>query len=98
MLCIVYTCLCFILCCFFCFLFVFFFFFFFSSRRRHTRSLCDWSSDVCSSDLCAASPSVSSQAACCQSGPMAASRIRWSSRSEERRVGKECRSRWSPYH
>src|SRR5947207_2435932 len=25
--------------------------FFFSSRRRHTRSLCDWSSDVCSSDL-----------------------------------------------
>src|SRR5260221_5496064 len=27
------------------------FFFFFSSRRRHTRSLCDWSSDVCSSDL-----------------------------------------------
>src|SRR5260221_4725735 len=28
-------------------------FFFFSSRRRHTRSLCDWSSDVCSSDLLA---------------------------------------------
>src|SRR5260221_455738 len=27
------------------------FLFFFSSRRRHTRSLCDWSSDVCSSDL-----------------------------------------------
>src|SRR5476649_1145011 len=26
-------------------------FFFFSSRRRHTSSLCDWSSDVCSSDL-----------------------------------------------
>ena len=23
---------------------------------------------------------------------------RWSTRSEERRVGKECRSRWSPYH
>src|SRR5438034_7901095 len=42
--------------CFFFFLFVFcyfcfVFFFFFSSRRRHTRSLCDWSSDVCSSDL-----------------------------------------------
>src|SRR5438045_7587705 len=32
-------CLCFIL------------FFFFSSRRRHTRCLSDWSSDVCSSDL-----------------------------------------------
>src|SRR6267143_5484890 len=28
-----------------------FFFFFFSSRRRHTRWNCDWSSDVCSSDL-----------------------------------------------
>src|SRR6266571_5844245 len=27
------------------------FFFFFSSRRRHTRLTCDWSSDVCSSDL-----------------------------------------------
>src|SRR3954462_2095546 len=26
-------------------------FFFFSSRRRHTRLSCDWSSDVCSSDL-----------------------------------------------
>src|SRR5438132_138811 len=48
--------------CYFLFLFLFFFlffllyfyiffFFFFSSRRRHTRSLCDWSSDVCSSDL-----------------------------------------------
>src|SRR2546430_1863701 len=33
-------------CCYFCF-----FFFFFSSRRRHTRFDCDWSSDVCSSDL-----------------------------------------------
>src|SRR5256886_6947372 len=28
-----------------------FLFFFFSSRRRHTRFDCDWSSDVCSSDL-----------------------------------------------
>src|SRR5689334_24141299 len=46
---------------FFCFVFYFFFFFvylcflffffFFSSRRRHTRWNCDWSSDVCSSDL-----------------------------------------------
>src|SRR6267143_259249 len=31
--------------------FQFSFFFFFSSRRRHTRWNCDWSSDVCSSDL-----------------------------------------------
>src|SRR5437764_10510213 len=33
------------------FLFLFFCFFFFSSRRRHTRYIGDWSSDVCSSDL-----------------------------------------------
>src|SRR6266496_4936296 len=50
------------MCLLFCFFFIFFFFFFktisfifffffFSSRRRHTRSLRDWSSDVCSSDL-----------------------------------------------
>src|SRR5262245_8665921 len=32
-------------------LFCLFFLFFFSSRRRHTRCLSDWSSDVCSSDL-----------------------------------------------
>src|SRR5260221_14608980 len=32
--------------------------FFFSSRRRHTRSLCDWSSDVCSSDLLYATSST----------------------------------------
>src|SRR2546430_7586809 len=31
--------------------------FFFSSRRRHTRFDCDWSSDVCSSDLTYRSPS-----------------------------------------
>src|SRR5262245_20228922 len=30
--------------------------FFFSSRRRHTRCLSDWSSDVCSSDLQRAQP------------------------------------------
>src|SRR2546430_11615742 len=31
-------------------------FFFFSSRRRHTRFDCDWSSDVCSSDLGSVTP------------------------------------------
>src|SRR5438309_8354451 len=44
---------------FYCICFVvilFFFFFFFSSRRRHTRWNCDWSSDVCSSDLPQADP------------------------------------------
>src|SRR5260370_24937381 len=30
---------------------LFLLFFFFSSRRRHTRFKCNWSSDVCSSDL-----------------------------------------------
>src|SRR3990167_9008561 len=37
-------------------MFVMVFLFFFSSRRRHTRFDCDWSSDVCSSDLGAALP------------------------------------------
>src|SRR2546430_11207891 len=41
--------------------------FFLSSRRRHTRFDCDWSSDVCSSDLCSrrgrASPSRRSRTA-----------------------------------
>src|SRR5438105_11220232 len=32
--------------------------FFFSSRRRHTRSTRDWSSDVCSSDLVVTAPAV----------------------------------------
>src|SRR5437868_8645009 len=80
----------------FFFIFFFFFFFFFSSRRRHTRSKRDWSSDVCSSDLKFRPPARNfSQSSrpwpACESGA-------GSTRSEERRVGKECRSRWSPYH
>src|SRR5476649_3040745 len=55
--------------------------FFFSSRRRHTRSLCDWSSDVCSSDLCRRSRI--SPAVCCKAWGR-----RSNGRSEERRVGK----------
>src|SRR5256886_6441554 len=44
-------------------------FFFFSSRRRHTRFDCDWSSDVCSSDLISycldlRGPSVAMDTAC----------------------------------
>src|SRR5437867_13411553 len=38
-------------------------FFFFSSRRRHTRSYGDWSSDVCSSDLGAPPPPAGATAA-----------------------------------
>src|SRR5438067_6031516 len=71
----------------------YFFFFFFSSRRRHTRSKRDWSSDVCSSDLDfqrrLEAPDRPSR--------VFIDRCRYY-RSEERRVGKECRSRWSPYH
>src|SRR5216684_7213591 len=71
--------------------------FFFSSRRRHTRCSRDWSSDVCSSDL---------RARTCATIGVPGSRTRGTSgssisnarRSEERRVGKECRSRWSPDH
>src|SRR3989440_5310042 len=93
--------------------------FFFSSRRRHTRSDRDWSSDVCSSDLRARNgarrrlrllpaparrdrPAGGAQNAAGgraipRAGAAAGARgIR--GRSEERRVGKECRSRWSPYH
>src|SRR2546430_12875674 len=36
-------------------------YFFFSSRRRHTRFDCDWSSDVCSSDLAGTSSSPGKQ-------------------------------------
>src|SRR5438132_3586616 len=84
------------------------FFFFFSSRRRHTRSLCDWSSDVCSSDL------VQTDRPCLAGGAhgralpirghRAGGQVRdaegggRAARSEERRVGKECRSRWSADH
>src|SRR5262249_60057770 len=91
--------------------------FFFSSRRRHTRLVSDWSSDVCSSDLwrflgvthvptarhtTSGSPSTSAALAGAPGRRtfvmifLASKRI-WRLRSEERRVGKECRSRWSPY-
>src|SRR5260370_31353516 len=96
--------------------------FFFSSRRRHTRFKCDWSSDVCSSDLedlwrhaCArlgighkdVTPDgqISLEEVECIGACSWAPAIQVNydffhkvTRSEERRVGKECRSRWSPYH
>src|SRR5215510_11924032 len=75
--------------------------FFFSSRRRHTRWPRDWSSDVCSSDLCCTAAAGRHCAA--RAGRrrravllVAAGAEREQNRSEERRVGKECRSRWSP--
>src|SRR5699024_11838549 len=75
--------------------------FFFSSRRRHTRSKRDWSSDVCSSDLCQASTASGASAPIQKARPMPwmNSAVRVShcgeavaARSEERRVGKECSS------
>src|SRR6266704_4411854 len=74
--------------------------FFFSSRRRHTRSKRDWSSDVCSSDLSRA-PRRSSKArrGISRRATRSAPSPRGArDRSEERRVGKECRSRGWPYH
>src|ERR1022692_4975579 len=46
-----------------CDVFLFLCFFFFSSRRRHTRLQGDWSSDVCSSDLCCRDVPVSEEVA-----------------------------------
>src|SRR5438034_11363063 len=71
--------------------------FFFSSRRRHTRSLCDWSSDVCSSDLPWARLWRSDDASKKQSRRPFECWILEESRSEERRVGKECRCQCWPY-
>src|SRR5688572_33489214 len=91
--------------------------FLFSSRRRHTRFDCDWSSDVCSSDLTRQADPLGAleraQAAFIVDATVdgiaqglraakAASREDLDAigrrarrvRSEERRVGKECRARW----
>src|SRR5258707_1883258 len=82
--------------------------FFFSSRRRHTRYWRDWSSDVCSSDLVDAEFTRlgydrnfgvdSYLIANAQHDHKPVLELESQLRSEERRVGKECRSRWSPYH
>src|SRR5207248_5770323 len=99
--------------------------FFFSSRRRHTRSYGDWSSDVCSSDLGSANtelvrstslylfaqdswkfkPNVSLNYGLRweMNTPLTdigkkVQRFNPGQRSEERRVGKEGRSRWSTDH
>src|SRR5699024_11552793 len=89
--------------------------FFFSSRRRHTRSKRDWSSDVCSSDLLEdqlfqeylfVDINKLVQLTSCskrwlEEELLGDPRVRLCERrknrkrlrSEERRVGKECRSR-----
>src|SRR5260370_9768807 len=97
--------------------------FFFSSRRRHTRFKCDWSSDVCSSDLgqpygrdeehwhraareidaeetASAKVKRTSRRAFRRGSLNSDGRSppRQKERSEERRVGKEGRSRGAPDH
>src|SRR5206468_5266853 len=95
--------------------------FFFSSRRRHTRSDRDWSSDVCSSDLAHGVEQDDVGQRRGERGDRIVARVCRpdvlqllvlvepvlhqprerrrvvaveDARSEERRVGKECRSRW----
>src|SRR5690348_17456953 len=88
--------------------------FFFSSRSRHTRWTGDWSSDVCSSDLRRGTSRKWILRAIDESlkrlgtdyvdiyylhkdvyeTPLEEA----VARSEERRVGKECRSRWQTWH
>src|SRR5205807_3368388 len=74
--------------------------FFFSSRRRHTRLQGDWSSDVCSSDLPERQQSSipERRAVDATFGGGLHGLQREESRSEERRVGKECRSRRESHH
>src|SRR5262245_66551774 len=69
--------------------------FFFTSRRRHTRCLSDWSSDVCSSDL--ATLTHWNNVKVFDYGRDHDGTFYYV-RSEERRVGKECRSRWTQHH
>src|SRR5205085_4430604 len=101
--------------------------FFFSSRRRHTRFDCDWSSDVCSSDLHNSSNLGIKQKLLTKSTtsfdpknrsknvnffnlliignfvileglwPSVSPALAPKARSEERRVGKECRYRCAQY-
>ena len=78
-------------------------FFFFKQKTAYEIYQCDWSSDVCSSDLdvefifFVLQPFIEAAF-----GTVFHDRIPFThavtTRSEERRVGKECRSRWSPYH
>src|SRR5699024_11311742 len=72
--------------------------FFFSSRRRHTRSKRDWSSDVCSSDLAQPAGGHREPGAvrCSGAGLRRRGRrpVAVRGRSEERRVGKEWGCGW----
>src|SRR3546814_3994459 len=81
--------------------------FFFKQKTAYEMRISDWSSDVCSSDL--GSVFVAGSLVKWLRDQMGwidraadTEAIARATRSEERRVGKECvstcRSRWSPYH
>src|SRR5215204_6611909 len=70
-------------------------FFFFSSRRRHTRSLCDWIRRVLFRSQALTVLAAADGLILVLAGKELPG---LHLRSEERRVGKECRSRWSPDH
>src|SRR5262249_59131407 len=82
--------------------------FFFSSRRRHTRLVSDWSSDVCSSDLdgidhdgrwtIRLAVTVTEDEITFDFSESDEQAAGFVNRSEERRVGKECRSRGAGCH
>src|SRR3546814_10252975 len=87
-------------------------FFFFKQKTAYEMRISDWSSDVCSSDLWiygvgveVGPKDIGLAGLTGNSGVrlrLQAETYDFDSRSEERRVGKECvstcRSRWSPYH
>src|SRR3546814_6781081 len=91
--------------------------FLFKQKTAYEMRISDWSSDVCSSDLPGMMHALLVNLVACsllfivlllermdleRMGDMLARLRARESRSEERRVGKECvstcRSRWSPYH
>src|SRR3546814_9451923 len=93
-----------------------FVFFFFKQKTAYEMRISDWSSDVCSSDLHIKQNTRKENGSCSRSF-VSANTWKWppapagtsaqwtkstATRSEERRVGKECvstcRSRWPPYH
>ena len=117
----------------FCFSLYFFCFFFFKQKTAYEIKECDWSSDVCSSDLeiTEKSPTNIPTSEFYEEDTLnhemyfvalfdilgfsnlvnkvgskgvidiyqkLINLTLLNKRSEERRVGKECRSRWSPYH